>query len=312
MRPLLRIIVGVFVTAVISSFVIFASLLLAPGDPVRFLTAGRSLDPRALAALRAEYHLDDPFFQRYWLWVTGVVHGDFGSSIVFHEPVSQLITPRIATTVLLVGLASLLIIVGGVLLGVLAALAPTKAYRPLSAVLTTGLATPTFVLAIILITLFAAHLHWFPVFGAGSSFGDRLYHMCLPAVALAVSGSVYVARVTDVSVRAEFGREHVETARSRGLSEASILRRHVLRNALIPITTVSGVTIASLLAGTVIVETAFGLNGLGSLLVQSVTEKDFAVVQAICLILVVGFIVINGVCDALYALIDPRVRRPRR
>lgn len=312
MRALLKIGGGVVVTTLISSFVIFGSLTLAPGDPIKFLTAGRTLDPQSLALLRAEYHLDRPFLDRYWLWLSEVVHGNLGYSIVFHEPVSQLIVPRIATTALFIAFASLLIIVGGMLLGLIAALAPRVYYQPLSVAMTVGLAIPTFVLAILLITIFAVKLHWFPIFGPGAGLGDRLYHLFLPSVALAVGGSVYIARVTDVSVRSELVREHVETARVRGLSEWSVLRRHVLRNALIPITTASGVTVASLIAGTVVVETAFGLDGLGSLLVQSVTEKDFAVAQAISLILVVAFIVINGIVDALYAIVDPRIRRSRR
>ena len=144
-----------------------------------------------------------------------------------------------------------------------------------------GLATPSFVAAIILTTIFAVNLGWFPVFGAGVGFTDRLWHMTLPAVALALTWLAYVAQITKTSVRDELDREHVDTARARGMPEREIVRKHVLRNAMIPITTVSGLTIAGLLAGTVVVETAFGIAGIGSFLVQSVSAKDFAVVQAI-------------------------------
>src|SRR5579862_3718284 len=203
MRALLKILAGVIVTTLISSVIIFSSLLLAPGDPIKFLTGGRTLDPQSVALLRAQYHLNQPFPERYWLWLVAIVHGNFGDSIVSREPVTQLIEPRIATTVLLITFASLLIIVGGIALGLLAALAPRRSYQLLSVVMTAGLATPTFVLSILLITVLSAKLHWFPVFGPGSGLADRLYHLSLPAVALAVGGSVYIARVTDVSVRSE-------------------------------------------------------------------------------------------------------------
>ena len=131
--------------------------------------------------------------------------------------------------------------------------------------------------------------------------------MTMPAVALALSGVAYVARLTRAAANEELRREHVDTARGRGIPERLVIRRHVLRNALIPITTVAGLTIASLIAGTVVVENAFALNGLGSYLVEAVGQKDIPVVQAICLILVAAFIVVNTVVDILYAVIDPRI-----
>jgi peptide/nickel transport system permease protein len=308
-RALLRVAANVLVTALVSSFLVFALLQFAPGNPIDVLSGGRPLDHHSMLALRHEYHLNDAFLHRYWLWLTGVLHGQFGPSIAYNEPVSQLLGPRVVTTVLLVTLSSLLIVFGGTLVGVLAALAPRRLYTLLSTLMTVALATPPFVAAIVFITYLAARLGWFPVYGPGAGLPDRLYHLILPACALALSGGVYIARVTDVSVRSELGQEHVQTARIRGLSSSKILRRHVLRNALIPIVTISGVTVASLIAGSVVIETAFGLNGLGSLLVQSVENNDFAVVEAICLVLIVAFILINGLVDAIYVVIDPRLRR---
>lgn len=173
---------------------------------------------------------------------------------------------------------------------------------------TAGLATPGFVAAILLVSLFAVRLGWFPAFGSGSGGLDRLYHLTLPAVALALSGLALVARVTRTAVVGESRREHVETARGRGLAESLVVRRHILRNAFIPISTVSGLTVGGLIAGSVIIETAFGLNGVGSFLVQSVNAKDFAVVQAITMLLVGAFVLINTAVDILYVIIDPRVR----
>jgi peptide/nickel transport system permease protein len=168
-------------------------------------------------------------------------------------------------------------------------------------------AIPSFVAAIVLIWVFAVRLGWFPALGPGTGGLDRLWHLTLPAIALALSALAIVARVTRVSVREEMGREHVQTAVSRGLPWYLVVRRHVLRNAAIPITTVSGITIASLIALSAVVERAFSLNGLGSELVSAAASKDFAVVQGISLVLVAGFVITNTIVDLVYALLDPRV-----
>ena len=203
--------------------------------------------------------------------------------------------------------ASILILGIGITLGLFSALR-----RRLGSVATVatavGMATPAFVAAIVLILVFAVDLGWFPVFGAGAGFADRLWHLTLPAIALALSWVAYVTQITKASVREELGREHVETARSRGIPWRLIVSRHVFRNALIPVTTVAGLTVAGLIAGAVVVEDAFGLNGIGSLLVQAALQKDFAVVQAIALLLVTTFVIANAVVDLVNGLLDPRVR----
>ena len=168
-------------------------------------------------------------------------------------------------------------------------------------------AIPAFVAAIVLILVFAVDLGWFPAFGNGEGFLDSVWHLTLPAIALAISALAIVARVTRAAIREEVGREHVQTAVSRGVPRRQIIRRHVMRNAAIPITTVSGLTIASLIAVAAVVEIAFSLNGLGSYLVQSAQSKDLAVVQGISLLLVTAFVVVNTLVDLLYATLDPRV-----
>jgi peptide/nickel transport system permease protein len=302
---------GLVLTLLVSSFVVFSAVYLAPGSPIGFLTGGRSLSPETIQSIEEQYHLNDPFLTRYWDWLTGVLHGDFGKSIIFRQDVGPLISARVETTLLLVLMSAVLIIVVGVSLGAIAAL---RGGRTDTAILlggSVGIAVPSFVAAIVLISVFAVNLGWFPVFGAGSGFGDRLYHLVLPSIALALSSTAFVARVTRTTMRAELAREHVETARTRGIPERLVVRRHVFRNALIPITTVGGLTVASLIAGSVVVEQAFGLNGLGQFLIQSVNAKDFAVVQAISLILVVAFVVVNTAVDVTYTLIDPRVATER-
>jgi peptide/nickel transport system permease protein len=291
----------------IASFVIFGAMYLAPGNPISALTGGRSLPPDSVHVLEARYHLNAPFFTQYWYWLTGALHGNLGISIVLRENVSTLIGQRIWTTAGLVLYASLMILVVGIGLGVLAGLRP--GLRDTSMLIATAVsaAIPSFVAAIVLILVFAVKLGWLPAFGNGAGLLDEIKHFTLPALALAVSSLSIVARVTRASVREEAAREHVQTAVSRGLPRRHVIRRHVLRNAAIPITTISGITIASLIAVAAVVEVAFGLNGLGAYLVQSAQSKDLAVVQGISLVLVAAFVFVNVLVDVLYALLDPRV-----
>ena len=305
-RFVLQRLAGLVFTLLVASFVIFGALYLAPGDPATVIAGGHAT-PAVLQAIRLEYHLNDPVWTRYWDWLTGILHGNLGQSFVYREPVTTLLAPRVGNTVFLVVYASILILGLGVALGLSSALR-----RRLGGVITVGtaigMAMPSFVAAIILITVFAVDLGWFPVFGSGAGFGGRLWHLTLPAIALALSWLAYVAQITKASVREELSREHVETARSRGIPWSLIVRRHVFRNALIPITTVAGLTVAGLVAGAVVVEQAFGLNGIGSLLVQAASQKDFAVVQAISLLLVATFVIANAVVDLVNGLLDPRLR----
>jgi peptide/nickel transport system permease protein len=294
-------------TLLVASFAIYAALSIAPGNPLSVLTGGRTLPPEAMDVLRARYHLDEPLLAQYWHWLTSAVQGDLGDSIALRESVNTLIRERAGVTLELVLLASILILVLGIGSGVLAGLRRGAVDTAMIAGTTLFAAIPSFVAAIVLISVFAVKLGWFPALGAGSGFADRLWHLTLPAIALALASLAIVARVTRVAVREEMGREHVQTAISRGLPQHLVVRRHVLRNAAIPITTVSGITIASLIALSAVVERAFSLNGLGAALVSAAASKDFAVVQGISLVLVAAFVVTNAVVDLLYALLDPRV-----
>ncbi len=294
-------------TLLVASFAIYASLSVAPGDPLSVLTGGRTLPPEALAVLRARYHLNEPLPAQYWHWLTSALHGDLGSSIALRESVNTLIGERAGVTFELVAYASILILLLGIGSGILAGLRRGAVDSTVIAGTTVFAAIPSFVAAIALISVFAVKLGWFPALGAGTGGVDRLWHLTLPAIALALSALAIVARVTRVSVREEMGREHVQTAISRGLPWHLVIRRHVLRNAAIPITTVTGITIASLIALSAVVERAFSLNGLGSALVSAAASKDFAVVQGIALILVAAFVITNTVVDLLYAFLDPRV-----
>jgi peptide/nickel transport system permease protein len=292
----------------ISSFVIFSAATLAPGSPLAALSNGRTLPPEQQEQLRVRFHLDDPFLLRYVKWLGNAMRGDFGISVASRDEVSRLISGRIWITGQLVLYASILILLIGIGLGLLAGL--RRGIADSSVLVTTALlaAVPAFVAATLLTIVFVAELGWFPAIGEGEGFGDRILHLTLPAVALALSSVALVARVTRAAVREEFGREHVQTAESRGIPRRQLVRRHVVRNAAVPITTVSGLTIASLFALSAIVERAFSINGLGSYLVKAAGTKDIAVVQGISMVIVMAFVIINLLVDLLYLVLDPRIR----
>ncbi|HYB87699.1 MAG TPA: ABC transporter permease [Streptosporangiaceae bacterium] len=291
----------------IASFVIFGALYLAPGNPISALSGGRTIPASAVAVLEARYHLNEPFLVQYWYWLKNALHGNLGISIVLRENVSTLIASRIWTTAGLVLYAALIIVVLGIGLGILSGLRPGALDTGTLVTTAVSAAIPAFVAAIVLILVFAVKLGWFPALGNGTDLLSNIRHFTLPAIALAISSLAIVARVTRASIREEGRREHVQTAVSRGIPGRQLIRRHVLRNAAIPITTISGITIASLIAVAAVVEVAFSLNGLGAYLVASAEDKDLAVVQGISLVLVTAFVVINLIVDLLYAVLDPRI-----
>ncbi|MER6100548.1 ABC transporter permease [Streptomyces sp. NPDC001728] len=307
-RYLVGRLLGLVAVLFVTSLVVFGSVHLAPGDPVSFLLHGRPATPEAVEALRSQYHLDDSLPSQYLQWLGGVVRGDFGTSAQFHQDVAELIGSRLAGTALLVGYAAVLVAVLGVTAGILAALKPGPLDRVVLMGTGVATATPSFVTAIALVSVFSVQLGWFPgPGGTPTGLSERLYHLTLPAVALALTFAGLLARVTRSAMLDELGREHVEVSRARGVAGRTVIRRHVLRNALGPVVTVGGTMLAGLLISTSIVETAFDVPGLGSLLVQSVTAKDFAVVQAITLLSVAAFVLVNLVVDLLAPLIDPRL-----
>jgi peptide/nickel transport system permease protein len=293
-------------TLVVASFVLYTAVWLQPGNPLT-LILGNKATPAQYRYMAHKLGLDRPMPVRYWDWLTGAVHGDFGTSLVYKQSVASLIAPRIVTTFLLVAYASVIILVVGVTLGIIGGMSP-RAAPAVAGLNGLGVAIPGFVAAEMLVAVFAVRLAWFPVLGAGQGLAGRLQHLTLPAVALAIASIAYVSQITRAAVSTQEQSPHVETARGRGLSGSRILRRHVLLNAAMPIMTVSALTVASLLAGTLVVEYAFGLGGIGSLLDQSVQDKDSNVVLAIGLILVLVFVITTTALDLLQYLMDPRLR----
>ncbi len=307
LRFVVRRLAMLVVTLFVASFAIYSAMYLAPGNPIAALTGGRTPSPEAIAVLEQRYHLDDPFLVRYVRWVGGAICGDFGVSIQLRQDVSTLITQRIGTTVQLVLFSSLIIVVVGIGLGLLGGLRRGIVDNVVIVISTLSAAVPSFVASIILLSVFAVNLGWFPALGGGDGFVDQVKHLTLPAVALAFSSIALVARITRASVREELSREHVQTAISRGIPYRLVVRRHVMRNAAIPITTIVGITVASLFAASAVVERAFALNGIGSYLIQAALSKDVAVVQGISLVIVGVFVVVNAIVDFAYAVLDPRV-----
>ncbi len=302
----LKWVVAPLATVLVSSFVIFVALAAAPGDPVAQILGDRASDEQR-QALRESLGLDQPILVRFFDWLGGVFAGDMGTSFIFRQPVVEILGPRIGTTAFLATFSAIIILAAGILLGSVGGV--SRKLRPAaSAMIALGISIPSFVAAIVLSSIFAVGLGWFPTIGAGSGFLDSLWHLTLPAIALSIAWSAYVAQITMASVREEAVREHVMTARARSIAPGLIFRRHILRNASLPILTAAGLTVAGLIAGAAVVETAFAIDGIGSLLVRAVAGKDYPVVLAISLIIVIVFVVVTTLIDVVQSFLDPRRR----
>jgi peptide/nickel transport system permease protein len=294
-------------TLLAASFVVFGAMYLAPGNPASFLLSGRSASPEALAAITAQYHLDDPFLVRYLRWLGDVAHGDFGRSLTYRTDVSRLLADRLPTTLLLVAMALVVVVAAGLFLGRVAAVRGGATDSAVLVTTTFAVGTPSFVAAVLLQGLFAVRLGWFPSSGAGDGLADTLWHLALPAIALALYLIGMLARVTRSAMLDALDSEHVTVARSRGVPERHVIRRHVSRNSLGTVLTTGGLIVSTLLVCTVLVETAFSVGGIGQLLELSTSTEDFPTVQAISLIIVALFMTVNLAVDLLLPLVDPRV-----
>lgn len=298
------------VTLVIAAFVVFALLDLLPGDPAR-LMLGLDATEDAVAALRAELGLDRPGAARLAAWLAGLAAGDFGPSYTYRVPVAELIGERLGVTLPLAVLAMALTVVVGLPLGVVAAARRggliDAAIMALSQV---GLAVPNFWLAIMLVLVFGVALGWLPAggFPGWVDPGQALAALVLPAVALALAQGAILARITRAAVLETLGESYTRTARAKGAGWARVLWRHALPNALIPVVTIAGLQLTFLVSGAIVVESVFYLPGLGRLVLQAVAQRDLVVVRGVTLLLVGGAIVITYAVDALYVVIDPRLR----
>lgn len=290
----------------VASFVIFAGLAAAPGDPVAQILGAKSTD-EARAQMRDKLGLNDPLLERYWHWLTGAVRGDFGTSLTARQDVVDLVAPRLLTTLLLVVMAALLILVVGIGLGVVGGVS-ARGRVAIATLVALGIAVPSFVAANALIAVFAVRLGWFPTFGSGAGLLDGTWHLVLPSIALSIGYGAYVTQLTSAAVVEEADKEYVTTARGRGVPSVVVLRHHTLRNAALPVLTASGLAVAGLVAGTVIVEQAFAVDGIGAPLVRSISTKDYPVVISVSTIIIVVFVVITTLIDLVQVGLDPRKR----
>ena len=303
-------IAGAVVTVLVASFVTFVALAFAPGDPVAQILGPHATEAQR-AAMRVQLGLDHSVLTRYWDWLTGVLHGDFGLSLTYRQEVTELLGPRLGTSLMLVAMSIVITVGAGISLGTFGGV--SARWRPVvSGLAGLGIAIPGFVAATLLISVFAVELGWFPTYGAGSGFGDRLWHLALPSMALSFAWSAYLAQITAASVKEEADKDHVATAIGRGLPWLVVIRRHVLRNAATSVLTVSGLMVGGLVVGSVVIESAFAIDGIGSLLVKGVLNKDYAVVNAVSLIVVVIFVLVTTLVDLLHTALDPRLREGRR
>ena len=297
------------VLLVVVSFCVFSLLYLAPGNPVEVLLGTRPNSPQLVASLRAEYHLNDSFLDQYWLWLRGAAHLNFGNSIITSEPVLSEIGPAANVSIFLTVYAFVLTLLVGVPLGVWAAVRKrTLVDRGVVGISVIGVCAPPFVSGALLLYVFAIALGWFPVYGVGGGFWDRLWHLSLPAVTLGLSVAALVVKLTRAAMITALEQDHVIFARARGVPAWRVVLLHAMRNALIPIVTALGLVFTALLTGVVLVEVTFAVPGMGALLISAIQNKDMPVVQGVTMIFAVIIIVANIGVDMLYALVDPRIR----
>ena len=297
---------------ILASLLVFAILHLIPGDPVDAMLGSAAAgigtpEQRAQieAQINAELGLSDPLPIQYLHWAWNALHLDLGQSYIRHEPVAQLIAERLPSTLELAGAALLLSVILGVGLGILAAL---KRNTPIDGLVMLfslgGVSIPSFAFALLLILVFSVFLGLLPATGSGGI--DRLI---LPAVVLGYEGVGLIARLTRASLLEVMGLEYIRTARAKGLAGRTIILRHAMRNALIPIVTIVGLQAGRLLAGSVIVETVFARQGIGQLAIDSINTKDYPVVQGVILLTAIAYVVANLLVDISYGFLNPRIRQ---
>ncbi len=301
---LLRRAVGAALVLIVTSFVTFALLSAAPGDAASTL-AGEYAGQGEVAALRSKMHLDEPLVPRYLSFLDGMLHGDFGVSLINGRPVTDLVWGRFLQTLILAFAAAAVALLVGLFLGGLAAASRLRLLDlGLMALTSLGISLPVFWVAMVLSAVFSVRLHWLPVVGGGTP-----AHLVLPVVTLAAPTTALIARLTRASLRDVFCSDYVRTAYSKGATTSWVWRGHVLRNGLIPVVTMLALHFGQLLGGAFIVETLFGYPGLGRLTVQAIFDRDGPVVIAAVILVAVIYQALNLLSDLAHAWLDPRLRK---
>lgn len=289
--------------------VTFVLVRLLPGDPASAILGDRALDAD-VARINAELGLDRPIAVQFLYFVRNVFSGDLGTSITLKLPVMTLIAHRLPVTLILTAMAAIIAVALALPLAFVAAL---RRGQPADAVIRgtfqVGLSMPVFYVGLVLLIVFGAKLHWFPVGGYGDTFAGHLYHLFLPAVTLALSLSAVLMRNLRAAIIGVVGAEYVDFARAKGLRSRLIMTRHVLRNALISTVTLFGLSIGTLLGGAVITETVFAIPGAGRLMIDSIYGRDYPVVQGLTIALAVLVSLTFLLTDIVQAWLDPRIAR---
>jgi ABC-type dipeptide/oligopeptide/nickel transport system permease component len=291
-------------TLLLVTVLVFMIVHVIPGDPAHIL-AGDMATPEAVAELRAQWGLDQPLPVQYLAYLKNLAAGDLGRSIATRNPVAREIGERYPTTL---GLAASGILVAAILglgAGVLAASKPFTGWDYGSMILAlTGVSTPVFWSGLILILIFSVWLGWLPSGGTGS-----LRHMILPAFSLGLFDAGVIARQSRAGLLEVLEQDYIRTARAKGLAERMVVARHAFKNAVIPVVTVIGMQFGRMLGGAVLVESVFSLPGIGRLLITAISQRDYPVIQGICLLLAITFVIINLAVDIAYGYLDPRIRQ---
>jgi peptide/nickel transport system permease protein len=299
------------IVMLIVAALVFVITRLAPGDPAAVML-GEQATAADIAQLRASYGLDKPLPVQFAYWLGELARGNLGQSIFLQRPVTQALLERAEPTLFLTLFAMAIAIAIGVPCGIVAAVWRNGAVdQGLSGFAMLGASIPSFWLGLILMQVFAVGLGWFPVAGYGDPgvpLSDRLRHLVLPAIVLGVVNSALILRFTRASMLDVLGEDHIRTARAKGVSEWRVVLHHALRNALIPVVTVLGLTFALLIGGAIVTETVFGLPGIGNLVVSAVLRRDYPVIQGALLVIAGLYVLINLLIDLAYLAIDPRVK----
>jgi peptide/nickel transport system permease protein len=298
------------VTLVAASVIIFAFIHVVPGDPI-YVLLGDTATPDQIDALRHQLGLDQPIILQYLSWAGRVLEGDLGRSIFFQAPVMSVIADGAETSILLATMTMVWVAAIGVPVGVIAAVRHgTWLDQGLSGAAMLMASIPTFWVGLYLILIFAAWLGWLPSSGYPSIFEGglaNLRYLVLPSLALAAPNAALILRLTRASMLDVSREDYVRTARAKGIRPWQVVRRHILRNALLAVVSAFGFTFAALLSEAVVTETVFALPGIGRLVVQSILRRDYPVIQGVILVIVVAYLLINLIVDLRYRLLDPRV-----
>lgn len=310
-RAFLRRLMGMVVVLLIVATLVFIIVRVTPGDPAAVML-GSDATPEDIAQLREKMGLNAPLIVQYGQFMAGLLRGDLGQSIFLDQSVGQALLSRAEPTFFLTLFSILIATVIALPVGILSAVRRGSGFDQVVVTVTMVAASvPSFWLGLILIQVFAVQLGWFPASGYGgpdTPFLYRLTHLVLPAVTLGIVNSALITRFTRAAMLDVLGDDYVRTARAKGASERRVVLKHAFRNAMVPIITVIGLSVAMLVAGAVVTETVFGLPGVGNLVVSAVLRRDYPVIQGALLVVAAIYVLINFIVDMLYVAADPRVR----